>query len=187
MTQYHRDTKMVTENMPNPPHLYLDMDGVQSDFFTAWANVVGKKLYKEIGDRAAREASIDQLNQRGAQFVQDFFATLPVMPGGQRLVKWLKDHGIAFTILSAPLRGNHDASITGKLQWLDRHNPGTAGTAIFTGMKERFANRQGVPAVLVDDYKQNIEQWRAAGGVAILYREHSLDSVIDQLAEIYRV
>jgi 5'(3')-deoxyribonucleotidase len=177
----------VNQIVNDPPHLYLDMDGVQSDFFTAWANIAGKNLYKDIGDRAAREASIDQLNQRGPEFIQEFFANLPVMPGGTLLVRWLTDHDIAFTILSAPLRGNHDASIAGKLQWLDKHNPGTAGAAIFTGMKERFANRKGVPAILIDDFKQNVKRWREAGGQAILYREHSVDNVIQQLAEIYQI
>lgn len=169
------------------PHLYLDMDGVQADFFTAWAEAMGKSRYKEIGDRPTREASIDLLNQRGPEFIEEFFATLPVLPGGAKLVRWLKTNSIPFTVLSAPLRGNPEASIAGKRQWLDRHNPGTSATAIFTGAKEQFANRNGRPAVLVDDHKKYIERWNAAGGIAILYREHSVDAVIDQLAEIYKV
>ena len=178
-----RVNQVVTE----PPHLYLDMDGVQADFFTSWANLFGKERYKDIGDRSAREASIDDLNRRGTDFIEEFFATLPVLPGGQRLVAWLKSNGIPFTVLSAPLRGNHEASIRGKRRWLDRHNPGTSATAIFDGMKERFANRNGVPAVLVDDHKKYIERWNEAGGIALLYREHSVDDVIRSLAKIYRV
>lgn len=178
---------MKIQELNVPPHLYLDMDGVQADFFTAWAQAFGKNRYKEIGDRPAREASIDLLNQRGPEFIEEFFASLPVLPGGLRLVRWLRANSIPFTVLSAPLRGNHDASIAGKRVWLDRHNPGTAGTAIFTGMKERFANRGGVPAVLVDDHKKYIDRWNEAGGIALLYREHSVDDVVRQLAEIYRV
>lgn len=176
----------ITE-LDQQPHLYLDMDGVQADFFTAWAKAFGKNRYKEIGDRPAREASIDLLNQRGPEFIEEFFASLPVLPGGLRLVRWLRANGIPFTVLSAPLRGNHDASIAGKRQWLNRHNPGTADTAIFTGMKERFANRNGVPAVLVDDHKKYIERWNEAGGIGMLYREHSVDSVIDLLKDIYQI
>lgn len=178
---------MKATDLQTPPHLYLDMDGVQADFFTAWAQSAGKTRYKEIGDRDQREASIDLLNQRGPKFIEHFFATLPVLPGGAKLVRWLKDNGVPFTVLSAPLRGNHEASIAGKRQWLDQHNAGTSGTAIFTGMKERFAHRNGQPAVLVDDHKKYIERWREAGGTAILYREHSVDDVIDQLAKIYQV
>lgn len=177
---------LIREVNQELPHLYLDMDGVQADFFTAWAESMGKNRYKEIGDRPTREASIDLLNQRGPEFIEKFFATLPVLPGGSKLVRWLKTNGIPFTVLSAPLRGNPEASIAGKRQWLDQHNPGTSSTAIFTGMKERFARRNGQPAVLVDDHKKYIERWREAGGTAILYREHSVDGVIQQLAEIYK-
>lgn len=175
----------VEEIEPSKPYLYLDMDGVQADFFTAWAEAMGKNRYKEIGDRPTREASIDLLNQRGAEFIEEFFANLPVLPGGLRLVRWLKDNKIPFTVLSAPLRGNHEASISGKRRWLDRYNPGTSSTAIFTGDKERFANRDGTPAILIDDHKKYIERWTEAGGIALLYREHSVDDVIAKLAKIY--
>lgn len=178
---------MKIQELGQQPHLYLDMDGVQADFFTAWAKAFGKDRYKEIGDRATREASIDMLNQRGPQFIEEFFATLPTLPGGLKLVRWLKANQIPFTVLSAPLRGNHEASIAGKRQWLNRHNSGTSATAIFTGYKERFANRGGVPAVLVDDHKKYIEHWNEAGGIGLLYREHSVDAVIDQLSDIYRI
>lgn len=178
---------MKIQELDARPHLYLDMDGVQADFFTAWARAMGKNRYKEIGDRPTREASIDMLNQRGAEFIEEFFATLPVLPGGMKLVRWLKANHIPFTVLSAPLRGNHEASIAGKRRWLDRYNPGTSATAIFSGAKERFANRDDMPAVLVDDHKKYIERWNEAGGRGILYREHSVDDVVRQLAEIYQV
>lgn len=161
------------------------MDGVQADFFTAWAKTLGKTRYKEIGDRADREASIDLLNQRGPEFIQQFFATLPVLPGGARLVKWIKEHDIPFTVLSAPLRGNEDASIRGKIAWLDKNNPGTSSNAIFTSNKDRYAKTNGVAAVLIDDYKKYVQRWNDAGGTAILYREHSVEDVIDQLRQIY--
>ena len=136
---------MKATELAKKPHLYLDMDGVQADFFTAWAQHHGKNRYKEIGDKAAREASITALNQKGPEFVQRFFSTLPVLPGGQRLINWVKANGIPFTVLSAPLRNNHEASIAGKRTWLDRHNPGTSADAIFTGQKERLAQHGGQP------------------------------------------
>ena len=123
---------MRAQEFVSPPHLYLDMDGVQADFFTAWARWHGSKTgqdinrYKEIGDRAQREQSITELNKEGPEFVAKFFATLPVLPGGQKLIRWLKDNKIPFTVLSAPLRGNEPASIAGKKYWLTQHNPGVA-------------------------------------------------------------
>jgi len=167
------------------PHLYLDMDGVQADFFTAWANVHNKNRYKEIGDKAAREASILELTNRGPEFVYKFFAGLPVLQGGSTIVKWLKDNDIPFTILSAPLRGNHEASIKGKQHWLDQHNPGTSGDAIFTGMKEKYAKKGGHPNVLVDDHKKYISSWEAAGGIGVLHRDNNTGATIERLAQIY--
>ena len=173
------------------PHLYLDMDGVQADFFTAWARWHGKKTgqdisrYKEIGDRAQREQSITELNNEGPEFVAKFFATLPTLPGGQKLIRWLKDNKIPFTVLSAPLRGNEPASIAGKKYWLTQHNPGVA--AEFTSEKQHYAQRHGQPAVLVDDFKKYVNAWREAGGIGILYRDANVDAVIDQLAQIYDI
>jgi hypothetical protein len=176
---------MRAQEFTRRPHLYLDMDGVQADFFTAWARLFGQERYKDIGDKPAREASIQDLSDRGPEFVERFFATLPVLPSFAALLRWLKSNDIDFTVLSAPLRGNHEASIRGKLTWLDRHNPGTSDRAIFTGDKQRYAVTQGQPNVLVDDFKKYIAAWRDAGGIGILHRDNNLQATLDQLARIY--
>jgi hypothetical protein len=163
------------------------MDGVQADFFTAWARLHGKQRYKEIGDRAAREASILDLNARGPEFVYEFFRDLQPLPGGQKLIGWLRQNHIPFTVLSAPLRENREASIAGKREWLERYNPGTADSAIFTGEKFHYATQAGQPNVLVDDFKKYIGAWRKAGGMGILYRDNNVESVIAELARIYGV
>jgi predicted nucleotidyltransferase/GNAT superfamily N-acetyltransferase/5'(3')-deoxyribonucleotidase len=167
------------------PHLYLDMDGVQADFFSAWARLFGKERYKEIGDRAQREATIADLNARGPEFVEQFFRNLPVLSGAQTLIKFLRDNDIKYTILSAPLRGNEEASIRGKLAWLDRHHPGTSATAIFTGEKQRYATSNGNPNVLVDDFKKYVNAWNANNGIAVLYRWNNVGAAIEQLKKIY--
>lgn len=178
---------MRATEIQNPPHLFLDMDGVQADFFTQWARLHDKRSYKDIGDRAQREASIVELNARGPEFVYEFFRTLPPLHGGLELVSWLKRNRIPFTVLSAPLRGNEQASIDGKREWLDKYNPGTSGSAIFTGEKFKYAKRGGQPNVLVDDFKKYVNAWREAGGVGILYRDDQVNSVIDQLSKIYGI
>lgn len=178
---------MRAQEIKPRPHLYLDMDGVQADFFTQWARLHDKRSYKDIGDRDAREASIGEINARGARFVHEFFRTLPALQGGLELVSWIKRNQIPFTVLSAPLRGNEAASIAGKREWLDKYNPGTSNTAIFTGEKYQFAQRGGQPNVLVDDFKKYVNAWREAGGTGILYRDNQVDSVIDQLSKIYQV
>ena len=177
----------IKEVVQHKPHLFLDMDGVQADFFTAWARLFGKEQYKDIGDRAQREVSIADINSRGPEFVEAFFTNLPVLPGAQTLIKFLRDNKIDYTILSAPLRGNEEASIRGKLAWLDRHHPGSSATAIFTGEKQRYATTNGKPNVLVDDFKKYVNAWTADGGIAVLYRWNNVGSAIDQLRDIYGI
>lgn len=167
------------------PHLYLDMDGVQADFFTAWANIHDKARYKEIGDKEAREKSIKELTDRGPEFVYKFFATLPVLPNFHVLLDWLKKNRIPYTILSAPLRDNHEASIAGKKYWLDQHHPGVSSSAIFTGMKEKYATAGGRPNVLVDDHKKYITRWEEDGGIGVLHRDNNVQATIEKLEEIY--
>ena len=184
----------IREQEIERPHLYLDMDGVQADFFTAWAQWHNRKFgqshverYKDIGSKEQREQSIAELSAEGPEFIEKFFATLPTLPGGQRLIRWLRQNKIPFTVLSAPLRGMNAPSIAGKKTWLDAHNPGTSGAAIFTGDKARMATTGGRANVLVDDYKKYVNAWTEAGGIGILYRDANVDSVIQELARIYGV
>lgn len=174
------------------PHLYLDMDGVQADFFSSWAKWHNKKFdqshvkrYKDIGSREQREQSITELNKEGPEFITKFFATLPPLPGGQKLIAWLRQNRIPFTVLSAPLRNNEDASIAGKKYWLSQHNPGV--DAIFSHEKQNFATKNGKPNLLIDDFKKYVGAWKDAGGQSILYRDSDVNSVINQLAQIYKV
>jgi hypothetical protein len=183
---------MRAEEFSLKPHLYLDQDGVQADFFTAWAQWHNQKFgqdhvqrYKDIGDREQREQSISELNKEGPEFIEKFFATLPVLPGFARLLAWVTANDIPFTVLSAPLRNNEAASIQGKRTWLARHNPRGAAKPIFTSDKARLATQGGQPNVLVDDFKKYVQAWRDAGGIAILHRDNNVDETIRQLAEIY--
>jgi len=176
------------------PHLYLDMDGVQCDFFTAWAQWHNKKFdmdhverYKDIGSKEQREQSISELTSEGPEFVQDFFANLEMLPNYKVLHNWLVKNNIPYTILSAPLRGNKEASAEGKMTWLQNNHPNfdKYGSPIFRGDKERMATKNGTSNVLVDDHKKNIENWESAGGQGVLYRDNNVQGAIEQLERIY--
>lgn len=186
--------KITELDQKNKPHLYLDMDGVQADFFTAWAKWHADKFgmshverYKDIGSREQREQSIAELSAEGPEFIEEFFATLPVLPSFPALLSFLNQNNIEFTVLSAPLRGMNGPSIAGKRRWLNEHNPGTAGTAIFTGQKERYAVLNGQANVLVDDYKKYIQSWSDRGGIAVLHRDNNLEATLDRLRDIYKI
>lgn len=164
------------------PHLYLDMDGVQADFFGAWANHHNVPSYKDIPDP---EAAINMLAASGPENVYKFFAELDPLPGGMAIIKWLNQHHVPFTVLSAPLRGEPQASITGKKDWLDKYNPGTSQYAIFTSKKFTYALKDGHPQVLVDDFGRYLTAWDEAGGIAIKHDDATTAHTISQLEIIY--
>ena len=165
------------------PHLYLDMDGVQADFFGAWAQKHNVSTYKEI---PRREEDIQALATSSPEQVYQFFRDLKPLTGGMRIVMWLNDNKIPFTVLSAPLRGPYSkASIEAKKDWLDQYNSGTSGSAIFTGAKYKHALNGGIPNVLVDDYGKYLDAWSSAGGIAVKHEDSTVAQTIRELEKIY--
>jgi len=165
------------------PHVYLDMDGVQCDFFKAWSKIEGVSDYKDI---PKPEASIKRLASQGSEFVYRFFRDLEPLRGGLSVIKWLREHDIPYTILSAPLRYEHQASIMGKRDWLDKHHLGASESAIFASRKEKYAtDSEGRPNVLIDDFGKNILPWRNKGGIGIKHDPDNGQPTIDALEQIY--
>lgn len=178
--------EFLTENKNDShykPHLYLDMDGVQADFFKSWARFAGVNDYKDIEDT---EASIEKLASNGPEFIYRFFRDLPTLRGGLRVIDWLQEHDIPYTILSAPLRYEHQASIMGKREWLDKHHVGASESAIFASDKSKYAtDSKGRPNVLIDDFGKNTIPWDNAGGIGIKHDPFDEGPTIKALEQIY--
>lgn len=164
------------------PHLYLDMDGVQADLFQRVAELENVPHWDDIADQ---NEAITRLSLKGHKSVYDLFRNLNPLPGGQVIIKWLRDNKIPFTVLSAPLRNENQASIEGKRDWLDQHNPGTSQDAIFTQRKFKYAVTDGQPNVLVDDFNYYLNSWAEAGGIAVKHSDATTDHTIMQLTKIY--
>lgn len=160
------------------------MDGVQSDFFGRWAELHNVTHYKAIPHF---EGAIDELAVSNPKKVYDFFKNLKPLPGGQKIINWIKHYNIPYTVLSAPLRGPYaDASIRGKKAWLDTWYPGSSKTAVFTQSKHDYAIHNGVPNVLVDDYGKYLEPWQNAGGIAIKHDDDETDQTLAALIATYK-
>jgi 5'(3')-deoxyribonucleotidase len=170
------------------PHLYLDMDGVQADFFGAWADKHNVSHWKAINNK---ENEIELLANSTPEQVYSFFRNLRPLPGGMKIIKWLQEHNIPYSVLSAPLRGPYaEASKQAKKDWLDEHHPGSSDTAIFTSQKQKYALKDDVPNVLVDDFGPYIEKWTNAGGIPVKHEDESevssaANDTIDKLEKIY--
>ena len=173
----------IAEIKPKMPHLYLDMDGVQADFFGAWAAMHDVGNYKEIPDT---EMSINELATSSPEEVYKFFRELKPLQGGDRVVQWLNQNNIPYTVLSAPLRGPYAKdSVEAKKDWLDQHNPGASKNAIFTSNKHKYALNGKEPNVLVDDYGKYLNLWSGAGGIAIKHEDNNTEHTIKALEKIY--
>jgi hypothetical protein len=169
------------------PHLYLDMDGVQADFFGAWADKHGVSHWKAIQDK---EGEIEELANSTPEQVYDFFRNLKPLAGGLEIIKWLRTNKVPFTILSAPLRGPYaDSSKQAKRDWLDQYNPGTSTNAIFTSKKHQYAITNGVTNVLVDDFRPYIQKWTDAGGIPVKHEDESEDqnAVANTIATLEKI
>jgi len=159
------------------------MDGVQADFFKAWQKLEGVDDYKDI---EKPEDSIERMARKGPDYIYRFFRDLDTLRGGLRVIDWLKAHDIPYTILSAPLRYEHEASIKGKKEWLDKHHAGTSESAIFASNKSKYAtDSKGRPNVLIDDFGKNIAPWDKAGGIGIKHDPFDAGPTIAALEQIY--
>lgn len=170
------------------PHLYLDMDGVQADFFGAWADKHNVSHWKEIADK---ENEIEELANSTPENVYSFFRDLRPLKGGMEIVKWIQDNNIPYTVLSAPLRGPYaDVSKQAKRDWLDDYHPGSSANAIFTSQKHKYAVSDGVANVLVDDFGPYCQKFSDAGGIVVKHEDESevstaASDTIAQLEKIY--
>jgi hypothetical protein len=181
--------ELLLEEERKMPHLFLDMDGVQADFFGAWSKKSGVDHWKAIGDK---EAEINELAHSSAKEVYDFFYNLEPLKGGMQVIRWLRQNNIPYTVLSAPLRGPFkEASVKAKKDWLDKYHPGSSSKAIFTDQKYKHAMDGGRSNVLVDDFGKYLGAWANAGGIAIKHEDEFEDPntgqhTIEKLEKIYK-
>lgn len=180
--------EILKEDKDTMPHLFLDMDGVQADFFGAWSKRSGVDHWKAIGNK---EAEIEELAHSNAKAVYDFFRDLEPLSGGMEVIRWLRKNNIPYTVLSAPLRGPYkEASVKAKKDWLDQYHPGSSSQAIFTDKKYQHAMDGGHPNVLVDDFGKYLSAWASHGGIAVKHEDQFEDPqtgkhTIEKLEKIY--
>jgi 5'(3')-deoxyribonucleotidase len=170
------------------PHLYLDMDGVQADFFGAWADKHNVSHWKAI---VGKEGEIEKLANSTSEQVYKFFRDLRLLKGGKQIIDWVQTNNIPYTVLSAPLRGPYaESSKQAKKDWLDEFHPGSSGNAIFTSGKQKYAVIDGVANVLVDDFGPYCQKFSDAGGIVVKHEDEvevptAASDTIAQLEKIY--
>ena len=170
------------ESIQMSSRVYVDMDGVIADFFSALAEFRKVNHWKDKGE-ITLDTSIKELQGT------NFFETLPVFPFAKKLVNIVKSYtGGDWYINTSPLRDDHKNSEYYKTKWLEKHNFDPKDI-IVTKRKESYAvdKKTGIPNILIADRPKNLERWVARGGVGIRYQanEDSLDLIKKGLDKAY--
>jgi len=165
------------------PHLYLDMDGVQANLYHELARLHKVNTWDEVEDKP--NATL-RVKLQGPDAVYNLFKNLQPLPGGLRIIKWLRENNIPFTVLSAPFKMHREECIRGKRDWLDIHNPGSSDSCIFDSHKYAYAMTDGHPNVLIDDYDAYLGPFVNNGGIAIKHHDSTTDRTINILTMIYK-
>jgi hypothetical protein len=100
---------------------------------------------------------------------------MPWMPGGPELYNRVSQYDHA--LLSSPSRS--ESSRIGKHQWKKKYTPSSKLILALARNKQNYADGNNI---LIDDRESNIQQWREAGGIGILYK--SADQVNKELDKL---
>ena len=173
--------ELMKEQEPSKPIVYVDMDGVLANFFEEYAKLAGVKSgnYKDIPP-AKTDPTLNKM------VGTDFFNRLPKFPTADKLLQLVTSMFGSYSILSAPLRGDHQNSTAQKHKWIQRELAIKPDNIIIVGRKDSYATQaDGTPNILIDDRGRNIEAWRNRGGLGVKYQadEDPLSKVEKALTE----
>jgi hypothetical protein len=178
----------ISQKTKYRPEVFLDMDGVLADFFSEYAVLAGLppgSSYREIPP-AKSDPTLNKM------IGTDFFYRLPKFRTADALVAMVVKFFGGYNICSSPLRGDHENSGVQKTRWIQQHLNPQPQHIYIESRKERYATQpDGTPNILIDDRKDNIIRWEAAGGVGIKYQadEDGLDVIaagLRRALEIYK-
>lgn len=143
-------------NNEKPCHIFVDMDGVLSDFDTH-ATAQGK--YDDKGQTKWNDLDLE------------WWKTMPVFEGAREFYKSLHDIGNTH-ILTAPVPSSD--CFAGKAEWVEKKfSPERGRFALLELIICRAVDKQLMArpnCILVDDREKNVKEWVAAGGIGIHHK-----------------
>ncbi|VVC05896.1 Uncharacterised protein [uncultured archaeon] len=174
-----------SEILPQRKTLFIDLDGVLVYLDEAIAN------FNHFSSAEYEAKSWDERekyfeNVRYHANIQEFFADANWQPNGKRLIRWLKENQIDFSILTKPMRKPWMFDcVRGKEDWVKRN--GLDGIPLyFSRHKEKYAIAvDGESNILVDDWDKNISVWCKKGGTGILYDYRNFDKALQEIKYLY--
>jgi|LakMenE01Jun11ns_1017448.scaffolds.fasta_scaffold9763595_3 5'-nucleotidase len=153
--------------------LYLDMDGVVADFdeyaFRAFGFAPSIGIYTD-----------DKWNKLATnpRIYRDLLPTEYAQRLYQECVKLCLKYNYNWAFLTAvPKRNDVKFAFYDKVEWAQKYFP---NVPVFFGPYSKDKHQHcKINDILIDDRQSNIDEWNAAGGIAILHRDY--ESTILQL------
>ena len=146
--------------------IYCDMDGVLVDIIGGLA-----KLYsiKDLNNRNF-DSHIDPMKPRIDKEHPNLFAGLPWTKDGKQLWNYISKYEP--NILSAHTNTWQPNSKKDKMRWIEKNLRPLPKLShiLLRRHKAKYAVKNGVPNILIDDWSKNIKEWEAAGGIGIKHR-----------------
>ena len=158
--------------------VYLDMDRVIADF----DNGIRKYAHIEPPDLKNKE-QVTKMWKKLSR-VPHYYDKLDLMPGAERgvaaLFEMLGEDLEILTGVPNPTRGLPTASDDKRIWMRRKFEQKIVVNTVLRAEKKNFCT--GKDCILIDDNEQNIEEWEAAGGTGILFKDWS--QVLDVIPEI---
>lgn len=158
----------------------VDMDGVLADFKSTYVSLFGDEQLKDPTKVESRVDTTKNKKQFNEFVSGGNFAKLDMLPNAQNLIDLLltyHNQGVAVEILSSLGSADDLEKVyRDKAQWLTNNglNELPRNFVVSKKYKRDFANCK---TILIDDHIENIEQFRASGGVGILYDDNNWEEI----------
>lgn len=152
--------------MIKPYNIYCDMDGVLVDLQAGLRNALGHGYNPEDWHKSGEDKK---------QLIRDypnFWEDLPPMKDFGSLWSFIEPFNPC--ILTAYAEWDKEDSVREKWLWNVKWTQITKDRffCVSRSQKRRLAvDHEGRPNVLIDDYRLNIQEWRAAGGIGIMHTD----------------
>lgn len=144
--------------------IYLDMDGVLTDFNKTFEDMEGQDAH-EYNNKYGDDKFWELIKEKGGL---KFWSEMPWVKGSKKLWNYVKNKDVA--ILSAPARAIPDCP-KGKKIWVKRELGNVK--LILKRAREKHEYAEDNDCILIDDNEKNIATWKIAGGIGILFKSAS--------------
>ena len=150
------------------PVIYMDMDGVITDFDSGYKNKFNRDIFKDDSFT---------INQFCLQ-QPHFFRELPINQKGLELFNFLKNkYNIVF--LTTPMKNMEYCKID-KIEWI-RENIGDYDVLFSDNKGDYVIDKK---SILIDDMEHNLNSWTDAGGTSIRFPQ-KIEKIMNTIEKVF--